>query len=128
MSGTTYRTLNEADTDAQIEAQGRCEKPVSSNCVGTAAAVILNLPDGVTTVPCCAPSKDEHVKRANAEGVPSKVYPNTPFETRPTAPQMQRSVRECLASWSGRQWLALWVVGFLLLMAAAVVLLRLAFG
>jgi hypothetical protein len=35
---------------------------------------------------------------------------------------------ERIASWGGRQWLALWVVVFLLLIGAAVVLLRLAFG
>jgi len=127
MSETTPHTLDEGD--AQIEAQGTCEKPVSSNCDGTALyTVILNLPDGVMTVPCCEPCKDEHVKRANAEGVPVTVQPSTPFETRPTAPRRQRSVRERIASWGGRQWLALWVVVFLLLIGAAVVLLRLAFG
>ena len=36
MSKTAHHTLNEADTDAQIEEQGTCEKPVSSNCDGTA--------------------------------------------------------------------------------------------
>jgi hypothetical protein len=84
--------------------------------------VIVNLPDGVTTVPCCEPCKDEHVKRANAERVLVTVHPSTPFQRRPTASRRLQSVTERIASWSGRQWLALWVVVFLLLIGAAVVL------
>jgi hypothetical protein len=41
--------------------------------------VILNLPDGVTTVPCCEPCKGEHVTRANAEDVSVTVHAGTPF-------------------------------------------------
>jgi hypothetical protein len=127
MSETAPHTIDEGD--AQIEAQGACETPVSSNCDGTALyTVILNLPDGVMTVPCCEPCKDEHVKRASAEGVPVTVRASTPFETGPIAQRRHRSARERIASWRGRPWLVLGVVVFLLLVAAAVVLLRLAFG
>ena len=129
LSETAPDTLNEADTDAQIEAQGTCEKPVSPNCETTALyTVILNLPDGAITIPCCEPCKDEHIKRANAEGVPITVRAGTRIEAGPMPRPLRLRVRDRIASWGGRQWLALWVVVFLLLIGAAVVLLRLAFG
>ena len=87
MSETAPDTLNEADTDAQVEAQGTCEKPVSPNCETTAFyTVILNLPDGAITIPCCEPCKDEHIKRANAEGVPVTVSRWHSYRSRPDAP------------------------------------------
>jgi ABC-type uncharacterized transport system ATPase component len=52
------------------------------------------------------------------------------MEAGPMAPRWLQRVRERIASWSGRQrqWLALVIVALLLLIAAAVVFLRLAFG
>jgi hypothetical protein len=88
--------------DAHIEAQGTCAKPVSRNCEGSALyTVILNVPDGAMTVPCCEPCKDEHVTRAEAEGVPVKVRAGTPFEAGQMAARWQQRVRDRTASWSG---------------------------
>ncbi len=131
MSETAPDTLNEADTDAQVEAQGSCEKPVSPNCETTALyTVILNLPDGAITIPCCEPCKDEHIKRANAEGVPVTVHAGTRIEAGQMAPRWQQRVRQRITSWSGRQrqWLALVIVVLLLLLGVAVIFLRLAFS
>src|SRR3974390_2747013 len=115
------------NADAQIETQGTCEKPVSPGCKGTAMyTVILNLPDGVLTVPCCEPCKDEHVKRAKTEGVPVAVRSGTRLEEGQTAPRPQQRVRSRIASWIKRPWLTLVIVVILLLVAGAVVFLRLA--
>jgi len=131
MSETAPDTLNEADTDAQVEAQETCEKPVSPNCQTTALyTVILNLPDGAMTILCCEPCKDEHIKRANAEGVPVTVRAGTRIDAGPMPLSWRQRARDRIASWSGRQrqWLALVIVVLLLLLGAAVIFLRLAFG
>ncbi|MFZ0925603.1 MAG: hypothetical protein WCE82_11640 [Halobacteriota archaeon] len=129
MSETAPNTLDGAHADAPIEAQGTCEKPVSPNCESTALYTGV-LPDDAMTVPCCEPCKDEHVKRANAEGVPVTVRAGTHIEAGLMAPSWQQRIRERIASWSGRQrqWLTFVIVALLLLIAGAVVFLRLAFS
>ena len=123
MSETARDTLDGANADVQIEAHGKCEKPVSPNCVGTALyTVILNMPDGAMTVPCCEPCKDEHVKRAKAEGMPVTVRAGTRIEAGPLRTRWQQMVRERIIYWSGWQWLALGVVVLLLLIGAVAVL------
>jgi len=129
MSETAPDTLDGANADAPIEAQGTCEKPISPNCECTALYTVI-LPDDAMTVLCCEPCKDEHVKRANAQGVPVTVRAGTRIEAGLMAPRWLQRVRERIASWSGRQrqWLALVIVVLLLLIAAGVVFLRLAFS
>jgi hypothetical protein len=129
MSETAPDTLDGANAAAPIEAQGTCEKPVSPNCEGTALYTVI-LPDDAMTAACCEPCKDEHVKRANAQGVPVTFSAGTRAEAGPMTPRWQQMVRQRIASWSGRQrqWLTLVIVMLLLLIAAAVVFLRLAFS
>ena len=126
MSETARDTPDEAEAGAAIEAQagGTCEKPVSRNCEGTALyTVILNLPDSAITVPCCEPCRDEHVKRAKAEGVPVTVRTGTRTEAVSMSPQWKQRVRHRITSWSGRLWLALVIIVLLLLISVAAVLL-----
>jgi len=111
-------------TNAQAEA-ATCEKPVSPNCDGTALyTVILNMPDGAITVPCCEPCRDEHVKRAKAEGVPVTVRTGPQIKDGPRSPGWPQRVTNRVGSWSSWQWLALGII-VLLLIAATVIILRL---
>jgi hypothetical protein len=105
MSETACDALDGANANAPIEAQGMCDKPVRPNCdTTTLYTVIVNVPDGAMTVPCCEPRKDEHGKRANAGGVLVTLF--ALIEAGPICLRWQR-VRERIASGtdgSGSGW------------------------
>ena len=113
---------NAANTQTQFEKHSTCGKPVSPNCSGIALyTVILNLPDGAITIPCCEPCKDEHVRRAQSEGVQVTVSPVTRVEPDQIASLSQTRTWDRIKAFRSWRWLVLGIV-VLLLIALAVFL------